>query len=347
MGPAAILGAAAADPAAASIGTASAAVAAEPDAVVIIDSPEFTHPIARRIRRRRPTFPSSTTCRRACGRGGRGAPARCATTSITCWRCCRSSPRRTSGCGGPPCTYVGHPLIERHAWIAGARSRAAAPSAWHSPPDTPLLVVLPGSRTSEVARLMQPFGEALARLLRARPQVRGGHSRRAVGARADRAASAGAGRSSRILLEGEEDKFRAFKLARGGAGGLGHGDARAGAGRHADGGGLQGRCGDGAGAAPADHGAVGRAAQPGAGREGVSRVPSRRTARASKLADALAPLLDESPQRARQLAALAQDPGAHCSLPRGTPERGGGRHRAATTPRTAAAGRATAPGRGS
>src|SRR6185503_20745500 len=31
-------------------GTAAAAVAAEPDAIVIIDSPEFTHPIAKRVR---------------------------------------------------------------------------------------------------------------------------------------------------------------------------------------------------------------------------------------------------------------------------------------------------------
>src|SRR6476646_4476103 len=38
-------------------GTVAAAVAAEPDALVIIDSPEFTHPIARRVRRRRPDIP--------------------------------------------------------------------------------------------------------------------------------------------------------------------------------------------------------------------------------------------------------------------------------------------------
>ena len=31
-------------------GTVGAAVAAQPDAVVIIDSPEFTHPIAKRVR---------------------------------------------------------------------------------------------------------------------------------------------------------------------------------------------------------------------------------------------------------------------------------------------------------
>ncbi len=38
-------------------GTVAAAVVAEPDAVVIIDSPEFTHPIARRIRARLPDTP--------------------------------------------------------------------------------------------------------------------------------------------------------------------------------------------------------------------------------------------------------------------------------------------------
>lgn len=37
--------------------TATAAVAVEPDAVVIIDAPEFTHPIAKRIRKRRPEIP--------------------------------------------------------------------------------------------------------------------------------------------------------------------------------------------------------------------------------------------------------------------------------------------------
>ena len=37
--------------------TAAAAVAEVPDAVVIIDSPEFTHPIARRIRKRLPDAP--------------------------------------------------------------------------------------------------------------------------------------------------------------------------------------------------------------------------------------------------------------------------------------------------
>ncbi|HXE24675.1 MAG TPA: lipid-A-disaccharide synthase, partial [Roseiarcus sp.] len=61
--------------------------------------------------------------------------------------------------GGPRCVYVGHPLIERLADLRPnedeARRRASAP---------PLIVALPGSRRSEVSRLMADFGGALAGL---------------------------------------------------------------------------------------------------------------------------------------------------------------------------------------
>ena len=65
----------------------------------------------------RRTSPSSTTSRRACGRGGRGGRARCGRTSITCWRCCRSSRPRTSASAARRPRYVGHPLIERLDWL--------------------------------------------------------------------------------------------------------------------------------------------------------------------------------------------------------------------------------------
>jgi lipid-A-disaccharide synthase len=58
---------------------------------------------------------------------------------------------------GPRCVYVGHPLIERLGALRPnadeARRRATRPS---------LIVVLPGSRRSEVHRLMADFGGALA-----------------------------------------------------------------------------------------------------------------------------------------------------------------------------------------
>ena len=59
--------------------------------------------------------------------------------------------------GGPPCSYVGHPLIEHLSDLRPndleKRLRLANP---------PLLLVLPGSRTGEIRRLAPVFGSAVA-----------------------------------------------------------------------------------------------------------------------------------------------------------------------------------------
>jgi lipid-A-disaccharide synthase len=193
-------------------GTAAAAVSAEPDALVLIDSPEFTHPIAKRLRRRRPAIPIIDYV----------------SPSVWAWRPGRA--RRMRGyvdhvlallpfepdahlrLGGPPCTYVGHPLIERMGWIAALDTGPLAKRLALAT-NTHLVVVLPGSRASEVARLMQPFGEALAKLLEQGrkfevviPVV---EAQRSLIER-----SLPAWPIKPLLLTGEEDKFRAFKLAR-------------------------------------------------------------------------------------------------------------------------------------
>ena len=59
--------------------------------------------------------------------------------------------------GGPACDYVGHPLIERLSELRPAASEMARRLA-----DPPRIVVLPGSRRSEIARLSDDFGAALA-----------------------------------------------------------------------------------------------------------------------------------------------------------------------------------------
>ena len=60
---------------------------------------------------------------------------------------------------GPHCTHVGHPLAERLADLrpgpADAARRAASP---------PVLLVLPGSRRSEIARLGAIFGAAIGQV---------------------------------------------------------------------------------------------------------------------------------------------------------------------------------------
>ncbi len=59
--------------------------------------------------------------------------------------------------GGPPCAYVGHPLVERLDELTPTAAEAREPVT---------LLVLPGSRLAEAARLMPVYGETLALLQR-------------------------------------------------------------------------------------------------------------------------------------------------------------------------------------
>ncbi|MEP1292955.1 MAG: lipid-A-disaccharide synthase, partial [Nitratireductor sp.] len=62
--------------------------------------------------------------------------------------------------GGPPATYVGHRLVHDPAVVTAAeRQRAKVPPAAG---ETIRLLVLPGSRRSELKRLTEPFGETVA-----------------------------------------------------------------------------------------------------------------------------------------------------------------------------------------
>ena len=100
--------------------TVDAAVAAEPDAVVIIDAPEFTHAIAKRIRKRLPAVPIIDYVSPSvwAWRPGRARRMRAYIDHVLALL--PFEPAAHVRLGGPPCTYVGHPLIERHAEIANA-----------------------------------------------------------------------------------------------------------------------------------------------------------------------------------------------------------------------------------
>ena len=141
--------------------TAAAIVAARPDALVIIDSPDFTHRVARRVRAALPSLPIVDYV----------------SPSVWAWRPGRAKamlayvdcvlallpfePEAYRRLSGPRCVYVGHPLIERLDELRPDADEARRRAAW-----PPLIVVLPGSRRSEVTRLMADFGGALAVLRR-------------------------------------------------------------------------------------------------------------------------------------------------------------------------------------
>jgi lipid-A-disaccharide synthase len=142
----------------------STIVAAKPDALVIIDSPDFTHRVARRVRARLPRLPvidyvSPTVW---AWRPGRARAMRRYVDHVLALL--PFEPEAHRRLGGPACTYVGHPLSQRLGDFTPTAEDLAARAG--SPPT---MLVLPGSRRTEIRRLLPVFGEAVAALASERP----------------------------------------------------------------------------------------------------------------------------------------------------------------------------------
>lgn len=140
--------------------TADAVLKARPDMLVIIDSPDFTHRVAKRVRLRDSSIPivdyvSPTVW---VWRPGRARKMRAYVDRLLA--VLPFEPEVHRRLGGPPCTYVGHPLLDELDILRPNAEELARRSA-----APPLLLVLPGSRRSEIKRNMAIFGETL-RLLR-------------------------------------------------------------------------------------------------------------------------------------------------------------------------------------
>ena len=137
--------------------TADAVVEADPDVLVAIDSPAFSLRVAKRVRRLNPRIPivdyvSPSVWAWAPWRARRMKPFVDHLMAILPFE-----PEVHRQLGGPPTTYVGHPLTERLGRLRPGPTERASPVAG----ERPVLLVLPGSRRSEVGRLMQRFGETV------------------------------------------------------------------------------------------------------------------------------------------------------------------------------------------
>ncbi|HFQ15458.1 MAG TPA: lipid-A-disaccharide synthase [Rhodobacteraceae bacterium] len=144
--------------------TAAAIVAFSPDVVVIIDSPEFTHRVARAVRRILPDVPVVDYVAPSVWfwRPGRARRMRAYIDKVLALL--PFEPEAYRRLGGPECVFVGHPLhSETAADNSGEPERR---SRLDLDKDVPVLLVMPGSRGSEIHRLMAPFGQALAALNR-------------------------------------------------------------------------------------------------------------------------------------------------------------------------------------
>lgn len=140
--------------------TVDALHAADPDGLVIIDSPGFTHTVARRLARRRPNLPVVDYVSPSIWAWRPGRAVRMARFIDHVLALLPFEPEAHRSLGGPPCTYVGHPLMERLDVLRPDRQTGRHDRGG----ERPLLVVLPGSRATEVTRLMPIFGQTLSRL---------------------------------------------------------------------------------------------------------------------------------------------------------------------------------------
>jgi lipid-A-disaccharide synthase len=184
------------------------ALRTRPDSVVLIDSPDFTHRIARRLKR---IDRSIRTVNYVAPQVWASRPYRANRMARYFDLVLALLPFEAPffEAHGLHAAFVGHPVIERARRMTGGaalRARLAIEAR------AKILAVLPGSRMSEVRLLMQPFREAVARLARDVPGLvclmpTVPHVAAAVRARA-------AGWPTPLhILEGEGDRFAAFDAA--------------------------------------------------------------------------------------------------------------------------------------
>ncbi|MFU8863738.1 MAG: lipid-A-disaccharide synthase [Rhodobacterales bacterium] len=147
--------------------TADAVLAARPDVLVTIDSPDFCLRVAKLVKAQSDirivhyVAPSVWAWR----------PGRAAKMAKVVDQVLALLPFEPPymQAAGVDCDFVGHPVVaEPQASAAEAQDFRTR----HGIGDAPLLLALPGSRRGEVARLSPRFGEALARVMQTHPDLR-------------------------------------------------------------------------------------------------------------------------------------------------------------------------------
>jgi lipid-A-disaccharide synthase len=147
--------------------TAAAVVEMQPDVLITIDSPDFSLRVARQVKAK-----SDVRC------------VHYVAPTVWAWRPGRAEKMARfidqvlallpfeppyMEAAGMRCDFVGHPVV---AEPVATQAEALAFRARHSLGEAPLLLVLPGSRQSEVARLGPVFQQVVERLVREKPDLR-------------------------------------------------------------------------------------------------------------------------------------------------------------------------------
>lgn len=147
--------------------TAEAVVAARPDVLITIDSPDFSLRVARRVKAasniRTVHYVAPTVWAWRAGRAEKMAKVIDHVLALFPFE----PPYMEAA--GMECDFVGHPVVAEQV---ASTEDAAAFRVEQGLGDAPVLLVLPGSRRGEVSRLTPVFGEALRRIVAERPDLR-------------------------------------------------------------------------------------------------------------------------------------------------------------------------------
>ena len=186
--------------------TAAAARRLRPDAVITIDSPEFTLRLAARLKGLGAPLIHYVAPQVWAHRPGRAAKIAQYLDHILALLPFEPPLFEAHGL---PCTYVGHAIVEEGADAGDGpdfRRRHAIPAA------APLIAALPGSRHGEVARHLPIFGAALGRLAATRPGLRAVVPTVAAVAEAVARGTADWPVET-LVVSGAEEKYHAFAAA--------------------------------------------------------------------------------------------------------------------------------------
>lgn len=141
--------------------TVEAAARTAPDAMLLIDSPDFCHRVGARVRRLNPAIKTIAYVSPTVWAWRPGRAAKMARWCDRLLALLPFEPEAHRRLNGPPTTYVGHPLMAHLARLRPASGSRDLPVG-----RPPRLLILPGSRQSEVSRLLVPFGATLEVLTR-------------------------------------------------------------------------------------------------------------------------------------------------------------------------------------
>lgn len=133
------------------------AVQTRPDAVVVIDSPDFTHRVARALRKRDPSIRTVDYVAPQVW-ASRAYRARAMARYFDLVLALFPFEVPFFEKYGLKAVFVGHPVVERAARMTGG---AALRARLGIAADAPLLALLPGSRASEIRFILPAFREAV------------------------------------------------------------------------------------------------------------------------------------------------------------------------------------------